>query len=57
MLRKSLQFLFIFVGFILLGSEQLRGQFYVLSILGALMMLFGIFGIKEKSKKTSNNPK
>jgi hypothetical protein len=36
----------------LLGSEQLHGQFYwLLSILGALMMLFGIFGIKEKPRK------
>jgi len=50
-LRKIIQFLFIFIGFILLGSQQLHGQFYLLSILGVLMMLFGIFGIKEKFKK------
>jgi membrane-bound ClpP family serine protease len=50
MLRKTIQFLFIFIGFMLLGSQQLHGQFYLLSILGALMMLFGLFGIKEKSK-------
>jgi membrane protein implicated in regulation of membrane protease activity len=51
--KKIIQFLFIFVGFILLGSEQLHGRFYLLfSILGAAMMIFGIFGIKEKVKKT-----
>jgi len=49
--KKVVQFLFIFVGFMLLGSEQLRGQFYLISILGATMMLFGLFGIKEKSSK------
>ena len=50
MLRKTIQFLFIFIGFMLLGSQQLRGQFYLVSILGTAMMLFGLFGIKEKSK-------
>jgi hypothetical protein len=51
MLRKTIQFLFIFVGFMLLGSEQLRGQLYLLSILGAAMILFGLFGINNKVKK------
>jgi membrane-bound ClpP family serine protease len=48
MLRKTIQFLFIFIGFMLLGSQQLHKQFYLISILGIVMMLFGLFGIKEK---------
>jgi membrane-bound ClpP family serine protease len=53
---KIIQFLFILVGFMLLGSEQLHKQFYIpLSILGALMMLFGLLGIQEKS--TNNHLK
>jgi len=57
LLKIIIQFLFIFVGFMLLGSQQLHGQFYLLSILGVLMMLFGLFGIREKPKKTSSIPK
>jgi hypothetical protein len=52
MLKRTIQFLSIFVGFMLLGTQQLHGQFYLLSVLGALMMLFGLFGIKEKSRNS-----
>jgi len=51
-LTTTIRFLFIIIGFLLLGSQQLHGQFYLLSILGTLMMLFGIFGINKKPNTT-----